>query len=148
MEKKIQGPQSEQKGVESYKEIPSPLREEEKEKELILTDNEEESKFEETNVLPFNRPALGSKDTEDNWLFKLAVRTCFLCRPKPGPTTHSIIDLVEYHVVFKTENGAVKLLSNQNEDKFFWVDSARFSRQMELFKILGVSTDEYRDDGG
>jgi len=111
-------------------------------KGTILTENEEEEKkFEETNILPFNRPATGIKEPTDNWLIGLALHTCFVCRPK-GPTSHSILDLVEYHVTFKTDKGAVRLLSNQNEEKIFWVDSARFSRQMELFEILGVATDD------
>jgi len=116
----------------------------EKGKGTILTENEEEEKkFEETNILPFNRTATGIKEPTDNWLIGLDLHTCFICRPK-GPSAQGILDLVEYHVTYKTDKGAVRLLSNQNDEKIFWVDSARFSRQMELYEILGVAT----DDGG
>ncbi len=98
------------------------------------------------NVIPLQVLTGGKDGTGENWLASLTKGTCFLSRPKVSPTNNPMLD--EYHVVFKTDTTTLLYVNRADGTTMRpHVDTLRFSRTMELVKILGVAQEEEEQVG-
>lgn len=105
--------------------------------QLILPDQEPTD-----NVIPFKPNPSG---TDENWLVKLEVGTCFVSRPKPEKGA----GLMEYHVIHHAGvTSTLYLAEPTGQMHRIHVDQLRFSRSMECVEVLGVTrqNEEQKDD--
>ena len=98
-----------------------------------MTDNEIKTDATEGNILPFLKPKTIGAGTTDNWLIKLEIGTRFLSRNK-GNT--AAFELMKFEVLNKIDDYVFLEFTQGPADIEIWVDSQRFSNQMELNKVL------------
>ena len=97
---------------------------------------QEQRKGEDDNVIPFALPDLATNPQPPgkDWLRSLPFGCRFLCKPKGS------LMLVEWYGIASVQEKAVMLgTDNQYQPghlKFFWVDSAEFSKQYTFVQIL------------
>lgn len=103
------------------------------EKNTVLN---EEDKENNSNVIPFKvieKANAPFDPNEPDWLRQLPQGQAFLCRPK----NNTMFLLAQYIVLQKTAKSVILLDTlNQSTEKPFFVDSVRFSRDMQWIENL------------